>query len=56
MIDLLQGGYASFDNLVIASADTPGGGLPSDVPEPGILAILGLGLAGLGLARHRNKV
>lgn len=53
VIDLLQGGYASFDNLVIASADTPGGGL--GVPEPGILAVLGFGLAGLGLARRRKK-
>lgn len=55
VIDLLQGGYASLDNLVIASDDTPGGGLPGAVPEPGILAVFGLGLAGLGLARRRKK-
>lgn len=53
VIDLLQGGYASFDNLVIASADTPGGGLP--VSEPGVLAIFGLGLAGLSFARRRRS-
>lgn len=55
VIDLLQGGYASFDNLVIASDDTPGGGLPGAIPEPGMLAIIGLGLAGLGLARRKKN-
>jgi hypothetical protein len=37
------------DNLVV------GYDIPSQVPEPGSLALLGLGLAGAGLARRRNK-
>ena len=37
--------YVAFDNIVYRTA----------IPEPGTLAILGLGLAGLGLARRRRK-
>lgn len=46
VIDLLEGGYASFDNLVIASSDTPGDlpSIPETIPEPASL----LGLAAIG--------
>lgn len=49
-LDLLQGGYAALDNLVISASDTQGGG--NNVPEPGSLALLGLGMIGLYAARR----
>ena len=51
-----QGGAsADFDFIRITQFD-PAGGPPVSVPEPGVLTLLGIGLAGLGLARRRRKV
>ncbi len=52
-IDLLTGGYAALDNFVIAASNTAGE-IPGTVPEPGSLALLGLGLAGLGFFRRKR--
>lgn len=52
VIDLLQGGYASFDNLIIASSNDSGGGL--SVPEPATsVLILGLSLAGVCFTKKK---
>jgi PEP-CTERM motif len=51
-IDLLQGGYAAFDNIRVAAADDPNV-IPT--PEPATLAILGVGLLGSGLLQRRRR-
>lgn len=45
-IDLLTGGYAAFDNLLITASDIPG-----NVPEPDTLLLLAFGFSGLLLRR-----
>ena len=42
---------ALLDNLVLTSGDPPNG----TIPEPGVLALLGIGLAGLALIRRRKQ-
>lgn len=46
--DLLDGSDSDFNDMVVGVDDV------STVPEPGTLALLGLGLAGLGMSYRRR--
>jgi len=52
-MDLLSGGYAAFDNLIIASSDTEGD-VGQSVPEPGVVWLFISGLAAIGFSRSKN--
>ncbi len=54
LIDLVGGGYGAFDNLTIASSDTEGE-LPSPVPEPASLLLMGAGLSGIAALVRRRR-
>lgn len=53
-VNLLSGGLAVFDNLLITASDTPGGGL-TPVPVPPALPLLAIGVAGLAALARRHR-
>lgn len=56
-IDLLNGGYAAMDNFRIAASDTPRDVNGStSVPEPGSMALLGLGVVSIFISRRKTRV
>jgi hypothetical protein len=52
-IDVLSGGYAAFDNIVVSAADVSGG-----IPEPAswALMIAGFGMVGTALRRRQAAI
>jgi hypothetical protein len=46
---------AGFEEWAVRDASGDGGGPPGQVPEPGILALFGIGLAGMGAHRRRRR-
>jgi len=48
-------GTGGGDNVVFARFTLSGERAPTNVPEPGTLALFGIGLVGLGLMRQRRK-
>lgn len=46
--------YHQFDNICIDNEPCLQGGVPSSVPIPAPVALLGIGLAGIGFARRRK--
>ena len=53
MVD--AGVTGSFDSFILTQQISQVSAVPVPVPEPGTLALFGIGLFGMGLARRRNK-
>jgi len=55
-VDLSSARFYEVDHLQISTQAPIPVPAPISVPEPGTLALLGIGLAGIGLTRRRKKV